>query len=163
VASPRASGVNRATEEYATGDTRSSHRRRRCSDSRSAQSAQAPRYSLTRDRSQQKRRQLASFVPPRVSRRYPRAPRCIMAAVELRSRLRARLALCVFIPPCRLASQPNTRSSDGTGAGDRVEETVATATLMMIGQAAFHAAVEQYPGASLTLLQGARGILKSPE
>ena len=74
MASPRASGVNRATEERATGDTRSSHRRRRCSDSRSVQSAQAPRYSLTRDRSQQKRRQLASFVPPRASRRYPRAP-----------------------------------------------------------------------------------------
>jgi hypothetical protein len=47
--------------------------------------------------------------------------------------------------------------------GDRVQETVATATLVMIGHAAFHAAVEQYPGASLTLRQGARVILKSPE
>jgi hypothetical protein len=47
--------------------------------------------------------------------------------------------------------------------GDRVEETVATTTLVLIGHAAFHAAVEQYPGASLTLRQGARVILKSPE
>ncbi len=46
--------------------------------------------------------------------------------------------------------------------GDRVEETVATATLVMIGHAAFHAAVEQYPRARLTLRQGARVILKSP-
>jgi hypothetical protein len=44
-----------------------------------------------------------------------------------------------------------------------VEETVATASLIMVGQAAFNAAVEQYPGASLTLRQGARVILKSPE
>jgi hypothetical protein len=44
-----------------------------------------------------------------------------------------------------------------------VEEIVASASLIMIGQAAFHAAVEQYPDASLTLRQGARVILKSPE
>jgi hypothetical protein len=44
-----------------------------------------------------------------------------------------------------------------------VEETVATTTLVMIGHAAFHAAVEQYPGARLTLRQGARVILKRPE
>jgi hypothetical protein len=47
--------------------------------------------------------------------------------------------------------------------GAHVEEIVATATLVMIGHAAFHAAVEQYPGASLTLRQGARVILRSPE
>ena len=47
--------------------------------------------------------------------------------------------------------------------GAHVEEIVATATLVMIGHAAFHAAVEQYPGASLTLRQGARVILKSPD
>jgi hypothetical protein len=44
-----------------------------------------------------------------------------------------------------------------------VEEIVASASLIMIGHAAFHAAVEQYPGASLTLRQDARVILKSPE
>ena len=44
-----------------------------------------------------------------------------------------------------------------------VEETVATTTLVMIGHAAFPAAVEQYPGARLTLRQGARVILKRPE
>ena len=33
----------------------------------------------------------------------------------------------------------------------------------MIAHAAFHASVEQYPGASLTLRQGARVILKYPE
>ena len=44
-----------------------------------------------------------------------------------------------------------------------VEEIVASASLIMIGRAAFHAAVEQYPGASLTLRQGTRVILKSPE
>jgi len=32
----------------------------------------------------------------------------------------------------------------------------------MIGHAAFHAAVKQYPGARLTLRQGVRVILKSP-
>jgi hypothetical protein len=46
--------------------------------------------------------------------------------------------------------------------GAHVEEVVASATLIMIGHAAFHAAVEQYPGASLTLRQGTRVILKSP-
>ena len=40
---------------------------------------------------------------------------------------------------------------------------MATATLIMIGHAAFHAAVEQYPRASLTLRQGTRVILKHPE
>ncbi|MGA7371873.1 MAG: hypothetical protein WBW37_04515 [Methyloceanibacter sp.] len=44
-----------------------------------------------------------------------------------------------------------------------VEEVVASASLIMIGHAAFPAAVEQYPGASLTLRQGARVILKYPE
>ena len=44
-----------------------------------------------------------------------------------------------------------------------VEEIVASASLVMIGHAAFHAAVEQYPGTRLTLRQGARVILKSPE
>jgi hypothetical protein len=43
-----------------------------------------------------------------------------------------------------------------------VEEIVASASLITIGHAAFHAAVEQYPGASLTLRQGARVILKHP-
>jgi hypothetical protein len=32
----------------------------------------------------------------------------------------------------------------------------------MIGHAAFHSAVKQYPGARLTLRQGVRVILKSP-
>ena len=44
-----------------------------------------------------------------------------------------------------------------------VEEIVASASLIMIRHAAFHAAIEQYPGARLTLSQGARVILKSPE
>jgi hypothetical protein len=44
-----------------------------------------------------------------------------------------------------------------------VEEIVASASLVMIGNAVFHAAVEQYPGASLTLRQAGRVILKSPE
>ena len=44
-----------------------------------------------------------------------------------------------------------------------VEEIVASANLVMIAHAAFHAAVEQYPGTRLTLRQGARVILKSPE
>src|ERR1700722_520149 len=44
-----------------------------------------------------------------------------------------------------------------------VEEIVATATLIMIGHAAFHAAVEQYPRSRLTLRQGARVILKHPQ
>jgi hypothetical protein len=39
--------------------------------------------------------------------------------------------------------------------GARVEEIMASASLIMIGHAAFHA-VEQYPGASLTLRQGTR-------
>ena len=47
--------------------------------------------------------------------------------------------------------------------GAHVEEIVATASLAMIGHAAFHAAVEQYPNTSLTLRQGARVILKSPD
>jgi hypothetical protein len=46
--------------------------------------------------------------------------------------------------------------------GAHVEEIVASASLIMIGHAAFHAAVEQYPGASLTLRQGTRVILKHP-
>ena len=33
----------------------------------------------------------------------------------------------------------------------------------MIGHAAFHAAVEQYPRTRLTLRQGARVVLKWPE
>ena len=44
-----------------------------------------------------------------------------------------------------------------------VEEVVASASLIMIGHAAFRVAVEQYPGARLTLRQGARVILKWPE
>jgi hypothetical protein len=40
---------------------------------------------------------------------------------------------------------------------------VASASLIMIGHAAFHAAVEQYPRSRLTLRQGARVILKWPE
>jgi hypothetical protein len=47
--------------------------------------------------------------------------------------------------------------------GAHVEEIVASANLIMIGHAAFHAAVEQYPGASLTLRQCTRVILKHPE
>jgi hypothetical protein len=44
-----------------------------------------------------------------------------------------------------------------------VEEIVASASLIMIGRAAFQAAVEQYPRNRLTLRQGARVILKYPE
>jgi hypothetical protein len=44
-----------------------------------------------------------------------------------------------------------------------VEEIVTSASLIMIGHAAFHAAVEQYPRTRLTLRHGARIILKSPE
>jgi hypothetical protein len=44
-----------------------------------------------------------------------------------------------------------------------VEEIVASASLVMVGHAAFHAAVEQYPRTRLTLRHGARVILKSPE
>jgi hypothetical protein len=44
-----------------------------------------------------------------------------------------------------------------------VEEIIASASLILIGHAAFHAAVEQYPRARLTLRQGARVILKYPE
>jgi hypothetical protein len=47
--------------------------------------------------------------------------------------------------------------------GAHVEEIVATASLVMIGHSAFHAAVEQYPRARVTLRQGARVILKYPE
>ena len=47
--------------------------------------------------------------------------------------------------------------------GAHVEEIVATATSVMVGHAAFHAAVEQHPGASLTLRQEARLTLKSFE
>jgi hypothetical protein len=43
-----------------------------------------------------------------------------------------------------------------------VEEIVASASLIMIGRAAFDAAVEQYPGVRLTLRQGARVIAKEP-
>ena len=46
---------------------------------------------------------------------------------------------------------------------EHVEEIVASASLIMIGQAAFRAAVEQYPRSRLTLRQGARVILKYPE
>src|SRR5580704_10708713 len=49
------------------------------------------------------------------------------------------------------------------GKDSRVEEIVASASLIMVGRAAFHAAVEQYPRSWLTLRQGARVILKSPE
>lgn len=72
--------------------------------------------------------------------------------METRSRTHARYALSVGIvlnlPTCV--------------QGAHVEEIVASASLIMIGHAAFHAAVEQYPGASLTLRQGTRVILKSP-
>ncbi len=44
-----------------------------------------------------------------------------------------------------------------------VEEIVASASLIMIGHAAFHAAVERYPQNRLTLRQGTRVILKYPE
>jgi hypothetical protein len=44
-----------------------------------------------------------------------------------------------------------------------VEEIVASASLVMVGHAAFHAAVEQYPRTRLTLCHGGRVILKSPE
>jgi hypothetical protein len=68
--------------------------------------------------------------------------------METRSRTHARYALSVGIvlnlPTCV--------------QGAHVEEIVASASLIMIG----HAAVEQYPGASLTLRQGTRVILKSP-
>jgi hypothetical protein len=59
--------------------------------------------------------------------------------------------------------QPNTKSSDGILQDAHVEEIVATASLIMIGHAAFHAAVEQFPRSRLTLRQGARLILKYPE
>ena len=49
-----------------------------------------------------------------------------------------------------------------TGSMRYVEEIVASASLIMIGHAAFHAAIEQYPGASLTLRRGAKVILKAP-
>ena len=44
-----------------------------------------------------------------------------------------------------------------------VEEIVASASLIMIGHAAFQAAVEQYPRSRLTLRHGARVILKHPQ
>jgi hypothetical protein len=43
----------------------------------------------------------------------------------------------------------------GDGKDPHVEEIVANASLVMIGRAAFHAAVEQYPRTRLTLRQGA--------
>jgi hypothetical protein len=49
------------------------------------------------------------------------------------------------------------------GKDSHVEEIVASANLVMIGHAAFHEAVKQYPRTRLTLRQGARVILKSPE
>jgi hypothetical protein len=49
------------------------------------------------------------------------------------------------------------------GKDSHVEEIVASASLVMIGHAAFHEAVKQYPRTRLTLRQGARVILKSPE
>jgi hypothetical protein len=56
---------------------------------------------------------------------------------------------------CTPESLQNTRSSVWDGLDAHVEEIVATATLIMIGQAVFHAAVEQYPRTRLTLRQGA--------
>ena len=47
--------------------------------------------------------------------------------------------------------------------GWHVEEIVASAIPIMIGHAAFHAAVEQYPRSRITLRQGAPVILKSPK
>jgi hypothetical protein len=44
--------------------------------------------------------------------------------------------------------------------GSHVEEIVVSASLIMIGKAAFGAAVEQFPRASITLRQGARIIEK---
>jgi hypothetical protein len=44
--------------------------------------------------------------------------------------------------------------------GSHVEEIVASASLIMIGKAAFGAAVEQFPHMSITLRQGARVIEK---
>ena len=44
-----------------------------------------------------------------------------------------------------------------------LQDIVASANPVMVGHAAFHAAVEQYPGTCLTLRQGARVILKWPE
>jgi hypothetical protein len=43
------------------------------------------------------------------------------------------------------------------GQDAHVEEIVASASLIMIGHAAFHAAVEQYPRSRLTLRQGGSG------
>jgi hypothetical protein len=43
-----------------------------------------------------------------------------------------------------------------------VEEIMTTASLIMIGQAAFHAAVERHPRMRLMLRHGARVILKAP-
>jgi hypothetical protein len=43
-----------------------------------------------------------------------------------------------------------------------VEEIVATTSLLLVARAAFEAARDQYPGAQLTLRQGARVIEKAP-
>jgi hypothetical protein len=58
---------------------------------------------------------------------------------------------------CRRAS--HTKSSDGILQDAHVEEIIAIAGLIMIGHAAFHAAVEQFPRSRLTLRQGAHVIL----
>ena len=67
------------------------------------------------------------------------------------------------MPEYMSASPRNTRSKNGTGRMRTVEEIVASASLVMVGRAAFSAAVDQYPRTRLTLRQGARVILKSPE
>jgi hypothetical protein len=61
------------------------------------------------------------------------------------------------MPACMSGSLLHTSWSDGIGRNAHVEEIVASASLIMIGHAAFHAAVEQYPRSRLTLRQGARG------
>jgi hypothetical protein len=64
----------------------------------------------------------------------------------------------------RHAGEPAKYKVERWGSQDaHGEEVVASANLVMIGHAAFHAAVEQYPEARLTLRQDARVILKSPE
>jgi hypothetical protein len=62
----------------------------------------------------------------------------------------------------RAGEPANYKVERWDGQGAHVEEIVASASLIMIGHAAFHAAVEQYPAASLTLRQGTRVILKHP-
>jgi hypothetical protein len=42
--------------------------------------------------------------------------------------------------------------------GQHVEEVMATTSLILVGKAAFCAAVEQYPGARITVRQGIRVI-----